>query len=127
MLTAQQFHKHSAALFLQIQNTDTYDHLRSLLFTWRDSPKTAPLSISTFLKVLHLIVTEAPELLEDLNRCLAKEYSPPEATSPSLDRVRKLALENPNATAILDSVLGWLRTEQASTPTNPTNKSVQIE
>ena len=77
MLTAQQFHKHSVALFSQIQNTDTYDHLRSLLFSWRDSPKTAPLSISTFLKVLQLIVTEAPESLDDLNRCLAKEYTPP--------------------------------------------------
>lgn len=127
MLTAQQFHKHSVALFSQIQNTDTYDHLRTLLFAWRDSPKTAPLSISTFLKVLQLIITQAPELLDDLNRCLAKEYSPPEAASPSLDRVRRMALENPNATVILDSVLGWLRTEQASTPTGVVNKSVQIE
>lgn len=127
MLTAQQFHKHSVALFSQIQNTDTYDHLRSLLFAWRDSPKTAPLSISTFLKVLQLIVTEAPELLDDLNRCLAKEYSPSEGSSPSLDRVRRLALENPNATAILDSVLGWLKTEQSTSSTGNVSKSVQIE
>jgi hypothetical protein len=109
MLTAQQFHKQSVALFSQLQNTDTYDHLRSLLFAWRDSPKSAPLSISTFLKVLHLIVTEAPELLDDINRCLAKEYSPPEGQSPSLERVRRLAIDNPNAVPILDSVLGWLR------------------
>lgn len=110
MLTAQQFHKHSVALFTQLQNTDTYDHLRALLFTWRDSSRTAPLSISTFLKVLNLILTEAPELLDDLNRCLAKEYSPSDAPSPSLDRVRRLALENPNSPAILEAVLGWLRT-----------------
>jgi hypothetical protein len=126
MLTAQQFHKHTVALFSQIQNTDTYDHLRSLLFAWRDSPRTAPLSISTFLKVLHLIVTEAPELLDDLNRCLAKEYSPPDSHSPSLDRVRRLALDNPNATPILEAVLGWMRSEQTATAQN-NSKNVQIE
>jgi hypothetical protein len=72
MLTAQQFHKHSAALFSQIQNTDTYDHIKALLFAWRDSSKSAPHSISAFLKILQLVIAEAPELLDDLNRCLVK-------------------------------------------------------
>lgn len=60
MLTAQQFHKHSSALFSQLQNTDTYDHLKTILFAWRDSPKSAPQSIASFLKVVHLIIAEAP-------------------------------------------------------------------
>jgi hypothetical protein len=57
MLTAQQFHKHSLALFTQIQNTDAYDQLKNLLFEWRDSPKNAPQSIAIFLKVINLIVS----------------------------------------------------------------------
>jgi|688.fasta_scaffold643985_1 hypothetical protein len=57
MLTAQQFHKHSLALFTQIQNTDAYDQLKNLLFEWRDSPKSAPQSIAIFLKVINLIIS----------------------------------------------------------------------
>jgi len=65
-------------------------------------------------------------LLDDLNRCLAKDYNPSEST-PSLDRVRKLAIDNANSIPILDSVLSWLRTEQPIPAPAPTNKSQQIE
>jgi hypothetical protein len=127
MLTAQQFHKHSVALFSQIQNTDTYDHLRSLLFAWRDSPRGAPQSISTFLKVLRLIISETPELLDDLNRCLIKDFTLSDSSPPSLEKVRQLALDNPNSPSILDTILIWLRAEQPSPSPGPTNKTVQIE
>lgn len=72
MLTAQQLHKHSQSLFSQIQGTDTYEQLRTVLFAWKDSPKGAPHLMTAFLKILQLIAQQTPELVDDLNRCLIK-------------------------------------------------------
>jgi hypothetical protein len=108
MLSPQQLHKHSVTLFTQLNGTDTYDQVKHLLFSWRDNAKNAPTAITTFLRILQLVSTNTPELLEDLNRCLLKDFLPADAP-PSLAKIRRLAIDNPNSTAILDSVLSWLR------------------
>ena len=109
MLTAQQMHKCTQTLFNQIYASETYEQVKQLLYTWRDHSKAPPQAIVTFLKVVNIIATQQPELLDDLNRCLVKDYTP-SVEAPSLTRIRQLAVDNPNASAVLDTVIGWLRT-----------------
>ncbi len=108
MLTAQQMQKNTQAFFSQIYATDAYEQVKQVLYAWRDRNKSPPQAISTFLKILQIISTQQPEMLEDLNRCLVKEYSP-SSHPPSLTKIRQLAADNPNAVSILDTVINWLK------------------
>jgi len=60
MLSPQQLHKHSQTLFNQLQGSDTYNQLKNLLFAWKESSRNAPQSITTFLKILHVISNQTP-------------------------------------------------------------------
>lgn len=122
MLTAHQMHKHTQSLMGQIYSTEAYEQIKQLLFLWRDQQKSPIQAITTFLKILQIISTQQPELLDDLNRCLAKDYSP-SAHAPSLSRLKKLAAEHPQSPAILDTVLAWLKSEQ---PTSGVPKAPQL-
>ena len=125
MLTAQQLHKHTQNFFTQVYATDTYEPLKQLLYNWRDNTENTPLTITTFLKILQLVSQKNPELLDDLNRCLLKDFTP--QTQPAtLSKVRQLALDNPNAVSILDTVVTWMQTEQPTT-NGHSNKTPQLE
>jgi hypothetical protein len=123
MLTAQQMQKHTQALMGQIYSSETYDNIKQLLFLWRDQHKSPLLAITTFLKILQIISTQHPELLDDLNRCLIKDYAPSLQT-PSLPRIKQLAAEHPQSPAILDTVLVWLKTDQVP---SGVSKAPQLE
>ena len=126
MLTAQQAQKHTQQLFSSLYATEAYDPLKVLLFQWKDHHKSPSHAITTFLKIIQLISNSQPELLDDLNRCLLKEYSPsPQA--PSLSRLKILAADNPNAVPILDTVLSWLKTEQVSQSNGTVSNRAQLE
>jgi hypothetical protein len=60
MLSAQQLQKYSTALFTQLHGSDTYEHLKALLYAWRDGNKSAPQAITTFLKILQIISQQNP-------------------------------------------------------------------
>ena len=55
MLTAQQMQKYTQTLFSQLYNTDIYDHIKQLLYSWKDHHKTPAHAITTFLQILQLI------------------------------------------------------------------------
>lgn len=76
MLTAQQMHKYTQNLFNQLYTSEAYEQIKQLLYSWRDHSKTPPQAITTFLRILNIIATQQPELLDDLNRCLVKDYAP---------------------------------------------------
>jgi len=84
MITAQQLHKYSVSLFTQIQNTMTYEDLKKCLFEWRDSSKNAVSSIVAFQKIMQIIATQTPDLQDDLNRCIIKDYNSLEKEENSL-------------------------------------------
>ena len=108
MITAQQMQKYTQALFSQIYPTDIYDSIKQMLINWKEQHKSPTHAISTFLKIVQLIATQQPDLLDDLNRCLIKDYTlAPQP--PSLARIKQLAAENPNAEPILDIVINWLK------------------
>ena len=126
MITAQQLQKYTQSLFNQIYPTDTYEQLKALLYSWRDNNKTPTYAISTFLKIAELLSEHSPELLDDLNRCLLKDYSP-DTSLASIAKVRQLALDNPYALSILDTIISWIRTEQPVQVNPPVIKAPQIE
>jgi hypothetical protein len=126
MLTAQQMQKYTQSLFSQIYATDSYDTVKTLLYGWKDHHKNPAQAISTFLKITHLIATQQPELLDDLNRCLLKDYAPSSQT-PSLSKVKQLAAEHPNAGPILDTLISWLRFEQPAPANGIILKPTQLE
>ena len=124
-LPPQQLHRQSQQLFNQLHPTPAYPLLRNLLLSWKEGPRTPPLAILTFLQIARTIVQEAPDLLEGLNHCLLKKYTPPDDAVPSLQRIRELATDNTHAHPILDSVLNWLRSEQPPAAGPP--KAPQLE
>lgn len=126
MLTAQQMQKNTQTFFSQIYPTEAYEQIKQVLYAWRDRNKSPPQAISTFLKILQIISAQQPELLEDLNRCLIKEYFPT-SHPPSLARIRQLAADNPNAATILDTVIAWLKTEQPPVQNGAIPKAPQLE
>ncbi len=109
MITAQQMQKYTQALFSQIYSTESYENIKQLLFQWKDHNKSPQYAIITFLKILQIISNQQPDLLEDLNRCLIKDYNPSQQPV-TLTKIKQLAVDNPNAGAILDTVISWLKT-----------------
>ena len=87
MLTAQQTQKYTPNLFSQIYSTNTYEPIKNTLQHWKDHNKSPTHAIIAFLKILHLISTQQPELLDDLNKCLLKEYNPT-TTTPTLAKIK---------------------------------------
>lgn len=63
--------------------------------------------------------------MDDLNRCLLKDFTP-QSQPASLLKIRQLALDNPNAVTILDTVVNWMQTEQPVT-NGHTIKAPQLE
>ena len=123
MITAQQLQKYTQVLFNQLYPTDSYDSLKGLLYSWRDHTKTPSHAIATFLRITRLLQEHHPELIEDLNRCLVKDFASPPTTS--LPRVRTLALHHPQSLPILDSLIQWIRTDSPLPP--PTARLSHLE
>ena len=47
--------KYTQTLFSQLYNTDIYDHIKQLLYSWKDHHNTPAHAITTFLQILQLI------------------------------------------------------------------------
>ena len=67
-----------------------------MLYQWKEHNKSPTYAITTFLKIIQLISVEQPDLLDDLNRCLLKDYNP-SSQPPTLSKIKQLAADNPNA------------------------------
>ena len=87
MITAQQTQKYTQNLFSQIYSTHTYEPIKQTLQQWKEHHKTPTHAIYAFLKILHLISNQQPELLDDLNKCLLKEYTPTN-TTPTITQIK---------------------------------------